>query len=147
EILDGFVACVTPKQQLDFRGGWVAMAQGPMMTLATAELGAQEYRVLLALMARLDFENLLVLSQAELAEQLGMQKQNVNRAVRRLVSLGVLLEGPKIGIHRSYRLNPRFGWKGSAQGHRKAMQERMKASRIERVIEGGIPTSDEAMDI
>ncbi|MES7356232.1 hypothetical protein U6S89_12165, partial [Cutibacterium acnes] len=62
-------------------------------------------------------------------------------------SLGVLLEGPKIGIHRSYRLNPRFGWKGSAQGHRKAMQERMKASRIERVIEGGIPTSDEAMDI
>ena len=32
----------------------------------------------------------------------------------------------KIGISRSYRLNPNFGWKGSAKGHREALHEHLK---------------------
>lgn len=146
EIVEGFVAYVAPKRVNGFREGWIAMAQGPMMSLAQAELGAQDYRVLFAMMAKLDFENLLVISQAELADELGMQKPNVSRSIKRLVELGAMLEGPKIGVHRSYRLNPRFGWKGSAQGHHKALRERMSAARIEGVIEGSIPDTEPQRD-
>ena len=55
-----------------------------------------------------------------------MQRQNVQRSIKRLMELGVILEGVKIGVSRSYRLNPSFGWKGSAKGHREALHEHLK---------------------
>ena len=47
-----------------------------------------------------------------------MHRQHVQRSIKQLIQLGIILEGVKIGISRSYRLNPSFGWKGSAKGHR-----------------------------
>ena len=35
-----------------------------------------------------------------------MNRHNVNRSIKKLIELGVILEGVKIGISRSYRLNP-----------------------------------------
>ena len=103
-------------------------------TLAQSGLGLGEYRVLWMLFVYLDFENHLVISQAVIARELGMQRQNVQRAIKRLIEIGTLLEGPKIGQNRSYQLNPEFGWMGSAENHVKALDEhrrkRMKAARI-----------------
>ena len=65
-----------------------------------------------------------------MAEQVGMNRHNVNRSIKKLIELGVVLEGVKIGISRSYRLNPNFGWKGSAKGHREALHEHLKVIRI-----------------
>lgn len=148
EVLeDGFVAYVAPKRKNGFGTGWVAMAQSAMDLLAESNLGAQDWNVLAKLISRLDFENLLVLNQAELARDLKMQRQNVQRSIRTLVSIGVLLEGPRIGISRSYRMNPNFGWKGSARGHVVALdqlrQDRMKAARIDGVVQGGKPDQAE----
>ena len=47
-----------------------------------------------------------------------MHRQHVQRSIKRLIQLGIILEGVKIGISRLYRLNPAFGWKGLAKGHR-----------------------------
>ena len=71
-------------------------------------------------------ENLIQVNQAEVSEQVGMNRHNVNRSIKKLIELGVILEGVKIGISRSYRLNPNFGWKGSAKGHREALHEHLK---------------------
>ena len=49
------------------------------------------------------------------SEELGNAQAARQRSIKRLIALGVILEGPKIGISRSYRLNPEFGWKGSAR--------------------------------
>lgn len=146
EIIDGFVAYVAPKRANGFRDGWVAMAQQPMIELARSGLGSEALRVFLALVGRLDFENLLVVSQAEIAAELAMKKPSVNRAIEQLARVGVLLKGPRVGVHRSYRLNPRFGWKGSASSHQKALKERMKASRIKGVIEGAMTDSKPLRD-
>ena len=93
------------------------------------------------LLGRIDFENLMVVNQAELAKELGMHRQHVQRSIKRLIALGVILEGPKIGISRSYRLNPEFGWKGSARNHVIALDQerkkRMANAGIKGVIEGG----------
>lgn len=124
------------------------MAQSAAMIFAQKrkELGEEGLAVLLMLFAKLDFENLLLINQAELARELGMQRQNMQRAIKKLVEMGALLEGPKVGVSRSYRLNPEFGWKGSAKNHVKALgdyrQERLRAAGIRGVLLGGEPPKD-----
>jgi len=127
EVLeDGFVAYVAPKRKNGFGTRWIAMAQEALNALANAGLNGQDYRVLMKLLAKLDFENMLVVNQAEIARDLTTQRQHVQRSMRRLIDLGVLLEGPRIGVSRSYRLNPQFGWKGSAKSHVIALDQERK---------------------
>ena len=101
----------------------------------------EDFRVLMALLEQLDYENLITTNQAEIARELDMQRQNVQRSIKRLMALGVLLEGPKIGISRSYRLNPEFGWRGSGKNHIATLdlerKKRMAKAGIKGVIEGG----------
>ena len=40
------------------------------------------------------------------------------------------LEGPKIGVSRSYRLNPNYGWKGSGKNHKQALKEYQSVIRV-----------------
>jgi DNA-binding Lrp family transcriptional regulator len=105
-------------------------------------------RVLFAALAKLDFENYLVLNQAQLARELGMKQGNVSRAVARLLEEGVLLAGPRIGVNRTYTLNPHYGWKGSARGHQEALQARMKAAGLSVVqTEPTEPVDDRTGDL
>lgn len=145
EVLsDGFVAYIAPKRKNGFGTKWLAMAQEATQKLAKhrRELGEEGFAVLLSMISRVDYENVFqAISHAELAAELDMQRSNVSRAVKRLVDLGVFLVGPKIGRNNTYRLNPEFGWKGSAKGHVVALEEvrkqRMEAAGIEGVIHGG----------
>lgn len=131
EVLDGAVlGLFYPKRQNGFRQGWVAMAQDAMLQLAKADLGAQEMRVLLAVLAKLDFENYLLIGIADLAQEIGMQRPNVSAAIKRLEGLGVLMRGPKAGRSSTFRLNPSFGWKGTASNHRAALRDRMKSAGL-----------------
>jgi hypothetical protein len=143
EILEGAtLALFYPKRRNGFATGWVAMAQDPLMKLAQADLGDVARRVLFALLAKLDFENWLSISHADLGRQLGIKRPNISRAVARLIEEGVLLLGPRVGIKGTYRLNPAYGWKGSARGHQEALQERMRARGMS-VVDGGLPEPDE----
>ena len=126
EVVEGFVAYVVPKRKNGFQKGWMAMAQEAMMMLAQSNLTGNDMKVMWEMLARLDYENLIQVNQAEVSEQVGMNRHNVNRSIKKLIELGVILEGVKIGISRSYRLNPNFGWKGSAKGHREALHEHLK---------------------
>jgi DNA-binding transcriptional MocR family regulator len=147
EILEGAaLAVIFPKRRNGFIvGGWLAMAQSPLVELAKTVRSAEAWRVLALLLGRIDFENWINVSQADVARELGLKRQNVARALAQLLELGAVLEGPKVGLHRTYRLNPSYGWKGSAVNHHAALRERMKKARIEGVVatepaEGGEPT-------
>ena len=110
EVVEGFVAYVVPKRKNGFQKGWMAMAQ-EMMMLAQSNLTGNDMKVMWAMLARLDYENLIQVNQAEVSEQVGMNRHNVNRSIKKLIELGVILEGVKIGISRSYRLNLTSGGK------------------------------------
>ncbi len=56
---------------------------------------------------------------------------NVSRAVRALLDVGVIFEGPKVGRSKTYRLNEQFGWKGTVTNHKKALKNGFS------VIQGG----------
>ena len=85
------------------------MAQA-MMMLAQSNLTGNDMKVMWAMLA-LDYENLIQVNQAEVSEQVGMNRHNVNRSIKKLIELGVILEGVKIGISRSYELNLTSGGK------------------------------------
>lgn len=137
EILEGATLAVFyPKRRNGFINGWVAMAQEPLMKLAQADLGKEAMRVLFAALAKLDFENWLSLSHADLGRELGIKRPNISRAIARLVEEGVLIAGPKLHGRGTYTLNPHYGWKGSAKGHQQALLDRMKARGLS-VVEGG----------
>lgn len=119
EVIGDFVAVIQPKRRNAFNRGWVAMSQTAEEWLAINLTRAEDHRVLRMLTARLDWDNMIVLNQSEVAEKMGMAKQSFNQALKRLIKLGVIVEGERVGVHKSYRLNPSFGWKGSAHSHRK----------------------------
>lgn len=126
EIIDGFVAYVVPKRKNGFGQGWLAMAQNGAEILAQSNLSGNDFKVLMKLLSVLDYENLIQVSQADVARELNMHRQHVQRSIKLLIDFGIVLEGVRIGISRSYRLNPNFGWKGSAKGHREALHEHLK---------------------
>jgi len=142
EVMEGAVlGMFFPKRQNGFREGWIAMAQNALIEIARADLGDQARRVLFVILGKLDFENFILVSQSEIAETISMHRSDVSTAITRLEALGVLLRGPKAGRSSTFRLNPSFGWRGSASNHQKALKERMKASNISGIVPARDPNT------
>jgi DNA-binding transcriptional ArsR family regulator len=135
--MEGVLVVIPRKKPIEFHNGWIAMAQPSMQFFAQIK-SLEAQRVVWALLARLDFENYVLVSQSVIADELGMKRPAVSRAIKYLLDEQVLITGPKVGRSITYRLNPSIGWKGSAVNHSKALNERMKANGMS-VIKGGKP--------
>lgn len=107
-----------------FQDSFIEIAKDPEMT-------GETLRVLMYLYGLLDFENYIQQSQKDIAEGLGMRKENVSRAMKLLTSKQIVLEGPKVGRSKCFRLNPDYGWKGKVKSLQEARRERLQ------VIQGG----------
>ena len=126
EIHEGAaLALVFLKRRNGFNEGWVAMAQPALMALATGDFGGETYRVLFAVISILDFENWIQLNQAEMANKIGIKRENFSRALRKLEDEKILIRGPKVSRSLTFRLNPNYGWKGSAKKHKEILKEKM----------------------
>ncbi len=126
DIQDGYLAFIPPKRINGFNGRWLAMAQDAMRILSESSLSGSDFRVFFRLLEHLDFENLIMINQAEIARNMNIKPPNIRRSIKRLIDLGALLEGQKIGINRTFRLNPKFGWKGSSKNHVMALDQTRK---------------------
>ena len=78
------------------------------------------------MLARLDYENLIQVNQAEVSEQVGMNRHNVNRSIKKLIELGVILEGVKIGISRLTGLTLTSGGKAQPKAIGSVLHEHLK---------------------
>ncbi len=115
EILKGVLVYCGVKQD-PYSTGWVMNSQEALKLLATdKDLKGETYRVLLLLISQLDFENWIQITQKQIAETLGIKKQNVSKAILLLEEKEIILRGPKIGRAYAFRLNPYFGWKGKVK--------------------------------
>jgi hypothetical protein len=145
DVKDGvFVYCPKKQHSLFSGEGFVMMSQLRSDMLANSDLDGTTFRVLFKLISILDMDNLIAINQSELATEMGLQKQHFSRSIRRLIAEQILIEGAKLGQHKSYRLNAYYGWKGSTENHSAALEvdpiplsDRMKQSGIERVVDGG----------
>ncbi|EIT8513500.1 hypothetical protein L3L93_004372 [Salmonella enterica] len=131
EDLGGFVAVIQPKQKSSFERHFM-MNQAALLSIAN-DLNHDQTRVLMALLADLDYENYIQVAQVDISNALNMQKTNVSRAVKNLIEFGIIIEGPKIGRGKTYRLNPQFGWKGTVKNHKKAIKNGLSVINGERL--------------
>jgi hypothetical protein len=128
ELLDGVNVWVGRKIVSPYGRQWMQVNQDALAEIAAdRDMGTEAFRVFLYLNARLDFENLIVVPQNEIAAALTMKRPSVSRAVKLLADKQIVLRGPKIGSVSSYRLNPHYGWKGKVQNLTKARQTRLQA--------------------
>ena len=145
DVKDGVFIYCPKKQHSSFsRGGFMVLSQERSDMLANSDLEKTDFRVLLKLIGILDMDNLIAINQSEIAANMGLQKQHFSRSIKKLLAEGILIEGAKLGQHKSYRLNSYYGWKGSTENHNNALEkdpiplsDRMKQSGIESVIDGG----------
>ena len=104
------------------------MNQDALRILAK-ELTGEQFKVLMLMLADLDYENFIQIAQADIADTLEMQKTNVSRAVRALLDVRVIFERAKVGRSKTYRLNEQFGWKGTASNHKRPSKTASASSR------------------
>ena len=124
EIQEGFVAYISPRRKNGFTEGWIAMSQNnALLTIAKADIGDQARRVLFMLLAKMEYENFIVVSQTEMAKELNMSQPNFARGVSVLEKEGIILRGPKVGRQGSLKLNPQYGWKGTSKNHITALDD------------------------
>jgi len=130
EVLRGCMVYIPyrPKHTERF---FMAFQDGLMEIAKDDELTLEPKNVLLYLLGQLDFENYLHISQKDIADALGMQKQHISRAMKLLTAKGIVLDGPKVGRMKTYRLSPNLGWKGRVTNLEKYRRDQF------RVIQGG----------
>lgn len=128
EIHEGVVPVLVGKRVPSPYGvSWMQVNQDFLREFsARRDVTGEVLRVFLYLNARLDFENVIQVPQIEIAEELGLQYQNVHRAIKRLEDLGIILRGPKVGRSSSWRLNPNAGWKGKITSLRSAQRSHLE---------------------
>lgn len=115
EVLDGVIVYCAIKRN-PYSKGWVMNSQEALELLALdKDLTKESLRILMFLMARLDFENWIQITQNEIANTLDINKGNVSKAVSLLEAKDILLRGPKVGRSYAFRLNPNYGWKGKVK--------------------------------
>jgi|GEM_PF-2172426 len=91
---------------------WIAMYQSALISLAKWDLPNEQYRVFLMLLGKLDFDNYLRISQKDISEELNIKQPHISRAISELCKKNVLVEGPRAGLNKTYRLNPYIAHKG-----------------------------------
>jgi hypothetical protein len=96
--------------------------------------------------------NMVVINQSKMALELGMQRPNVARAIKKLIEAGFLSQGPKAGHCRIYQVNRWVAWRDNEKNlawnlaeNRKRklkaadpaerLKTRMKAAKITGIIE------------
>jgi MarR family len=134
ELLEqGVPIWVGVKVKSPYEEGWVAMNQHFLEEFAARkDIPGEVYRVFLYLDARLNFRNLIQVPQTEIAAALQMRKQNVNRAIRKLEQLGIIIRGPKVGHSSSWVLNPNAGWKGRVKELRPTLKQHNQNEKVPR---------------
>ncbi len=110
EVLSRFPTYFPPKLKLY---GWFMVWQNGLDRLAEdKEITGVTLRVLLKMLAHLDYENYTNISQAEISRELSISKSLVSRSVKQLLDKGIIIKANKIGNVQRYRLNELYGWKG-----------------------------------
>ncbi|MDJ0725432.1 MAG: helix-turn-helix domain-containing protein [Prochloraceae cyanobacterium] len=79
------------------------------------DLSGTDFRVLLAIIGNLGYENILNISQQELEKQLGISQANISKSIKKLISKDYLQVIDKIGRRNIYMINPNVVFKSRAK--------------------------------
>lgn len=119
------VATPLPKPGID--GDFMMIKQSALLRLAKDDtLTGEDRRVLDVYIGYADWENIVRVSQKEIAEYLGIKPNNVSRSTKKLVEKKILIELEKCGRHKHYQFNEFYGWKGDSENYQKKVKAKQK---------------------
>lgn len=108
------IAIVVPRR--DRVKDWLMIFErGNDILARDKDITGEAFRIFFLLTANMDYENRILLTQAEVSRELGIKQQNVNKAFKILVSKGIIVEDKIYGRTKTYKLSTDFGWKGSVR--------------------------------
>jgi len=113
EVLDEGRMIYVP-HRMKIKGFFMANQMG-FEDLAKSALTGEALKVLMLMMARMDYENKITVSQKEIAETLMMKRQNVHRAIKSLRITGLI----KVERDHISLLTIDLGWKGKVSNMHK----------------------------
>jgi Firmicute plasmid replication protein (RepL) len=134
---------VAKKEIYRFEGGFFVMGiVSTQLILARywKDLSKESWLVFWVLCAELSLgKSEVVVNQAEMGRRMGFSRQHVHTALKQLLEVGLILEGPKEKQSRTYSLNPEIVFRGSAKDHAKEIAKYRKKNTKPRmkVLEGG----------
>lgn len=127
-VSEGSLVWIPSKVPHPYGERWMTMTlEGLDRLFSLPGMGMREMRIFVHILRKLDWENFILIQQVDIVKATGIEKADVSRALKKLVDVGALIPGPKVGRSRTYRVSPEIGWKGSKQNLRAALK----------VIEGG----------
>ena len=74
-----------------------------------------DFRILMFILANMEFENIFGISQTEVGKQMGMSSQQVSMSMKRLVNLNCLKILGKQNAVNIYFVNPKLGFRSRAR--------------------------------
>lgn len=123
---------VFPKNRT-YQVEWIPLWQGvetgvTLMEQAEWEkpLTQTEYRVRDMLLGSIGLGNWALVNQAEIARRIRVDRARVSQAIKRLIELGIVIQGEKIGRNHQYMISPAFCFKGSIGKGQKLVKEAVK---------------------
>ena len=130
---------INSKRPRNFKGeSYMIIFQDGLEWLSKQNLKGMELKVLLRIMSQLDFDNYWHVEQKYLAEKMGTDPANVSKAIKKLISIGILYKDTRNG-KKAYRLNPTIAHKG-AKNYKKTLadyhdyQREMQGESVETTI-------------
>ena len=110
------VVNIYPKQMKYLKDAHARCFLNEALSLAVdKDLSGTDFRVLLAIIGNLGYENLLNISQQELEKQLSVSQANISKSIKKLISKGYLQVVDKIGRRNIYMVNPNVVFKSRAK--------------------------------
>jgi hypothetical protein len=123
---------VTPRNR-QYQVQWLTLFQDIETGVSIVEqakfekpLTQTEYRVRDMLLGTIHIGNWAIVNQAEIARQIRVHRSDVSKAIIRLIELGIVIQGEKIGRNCQYMIAPGFAFKGSLGDGQKAVQKAQK---------------------
>ncbi len=110
------VVNVYPKPPKYLKDDYVRCFSDEALGLAVdRQLSGTDFRVLLAIIGNLGYENILNVSQQELERQLNICQADISKSIKKLASKGYLQVIDTIGRRNIYMLNPNVAFKSRAK--------------------------------
>jgi predicted transcriptional regulator len=111
---------------------WLMVFHKSMEVMAKdKDLTSEIWRVFAYAISQLDYDNKLLLTQADIARGLEIKQPNVNRAFKLLVNKGIFIEGEKRGTSKTYYLAGAIGNKGKARNYQNKLKRELNLQKVD----------------
>ncbi|MDR1242343.1 MAG: hypothetical protein LBM00_06140 [Deltaproteobacteria bacterium] len=95
---------------------WQEDAEGTGMSLieqaADRRFSETDFRVRDYLLCKVGIGNYVHISQTEASKYLNIAQSNISTSIKKLIELGVILQGPSKGKFKTYQINPALAFAG-----------------------------------